>query len=344
MGSHFVRYAGGESMRIAIFILVVFYQWNSGAIIFGQDNRRDVIFDIQKNRDLAPAIAMSVGANFVLPKTEKTFNLDFYLASDSFNVGLCPEERFSKQYANWLNCTAFLVSEDVMVTAGHCMVFNHSETKPALVEHGMTTMCRDFDWVFDFKANYQGQVSLVDYDLSQQTAQCAEVLHAEITPNVLKKDNVPVGEYGLDFSIIRLDRPMLNRKALKISRQGPRIGEKLFAVTYPSGLPMKVASHAKVLENHFQNYFTSDLDISSGSSGGPVFNSKNEVVGIVVRASPVEDYIWDHKRDCATSYVCKKIGQGDCNEKNGQGGYPLGTHIHKMAPIAKKLRELGIAF
>ena len=331
-------------MRLAIFVLVLFYQLQSDAIIFGQDNRRDVIFDVQKNRDLAPAIAMSVGANFILPQNEKTFNLDFYLASDSFNVGLCPEEKFSKQYANWLNCTGFLVTEDVMVTAGHCMIFNHSGTQPALVEQGMTTMCRDFDWVFDFKANHQGQVSIIDYDLSQQTAGCAQVLHAEINLDTLKKDNASIGEYGLDFSIIRLDRPFLNRKTLKLSEKVPRLGEKLFAVTYPSGLPMKIASQARVLENHFQNYFTSDLDISSGSSGGPVFNNKNEVVGIVVRASPVEDYIWDNKRECATSYVCKKIGQGDCNEKNGQGGYPLGTHVHKIEPILKKLRELGIIF
>ncbi|MBY0383879.1 hypothetical protein K2X05_01860, partial [bacterium] len=229
-------------MRIAIFILVVFYQWNSDAIIFGQDNRRDVIFDIQKNRDLAPAIAMSVGAPYILPQNNNTFNLDFYLASDSFNVGLCPEEKFSKQYANWLNCTGFLVTEDVMVTAGHCMIFNHSGVEPALVEHGVTTMCNDFDWIFDFKAGYQGQVSLVDYDLSQQTVRCAEVLHAEITPDVLTKNGVAVGEYGLDFSIIRLERPMMNRKPLKISAQVPRIGERVFAVTYPSGLPMKVAS------------------------------------------------------------------------------------------------------
>jgi V8-like Glu-specific endopeptidase len=329
-------------MRLGLLLLIITFNIQSQAIIFGTDNRKDVIFDTFKNRQLAPAIAMSVGNNFAIPQTENKFSLDFHLASDSFNVGLCPEERFSKQYANWLNCTGFLVTEDVMVTAGHCIVFNHSSVQPALVEDGNTTMCRDFSWVFDFKATHTGQVPIMNYDTQQQIAGCQKVIYAHITPDQLKSDGVAIGEYGLDYSIIRLDRPLLNRKPLRLAEGGTRVGEPVSAVTYPSGLPLKVASHARVLQNQFENYFTTNLDISSGSSGGPVFNYKNEVIGIVVRASPVEDYIWDKKRDCATSYVCQTIGAGTCNEKNGEGGYPLGTHVHKIEPILKKLRELGL--
>ena len=326
---------------VQVFTQIVFQQ-DAQAIIYGADNRVDVIRDVYKNRNLAPAIAMSFGNNFSVPeKNTGLFSLDFYLASESYNVGLCAEEKFSKQYANWLNCTGFLVAEDVMVTAGHCMVFNHSGTMPALVENAMTSMCKDFDWLFDFTAKSNGQVSISGYNQSQ-TAICEKVLYAEITPDVIEKNGVIVGEYGLDYAIIKLDRPFPDRRVLKFAKAMTKKNQPVFAVTYPSGLPMKVAYNAKVLENHFENYFTADLDISSGSSGGPVFNFQNEVIGFVVRGSPGEDYIWDDKRECATSYVCKQLGKGDCSLEGMPGAYPLGTHVHKIEPIVKKLRELKI--
>jgi V8-like Glu-specific endopeptidase len=331
--------------RISFFLVLLFLigiQTSAQAIIFGTDNRVDVIRDAYKNKFLAPAIAMSFGNNYAVPQTDsELFNLDFSPASESYNVGLCPEEKFAKQNANWLNCTGFLVAEDIMVTAGHCIMFNHSGTKPDLVEDSMTSMCADFDWLFDFTAKSNGQVSITDYSQSQ-TARCARVLHAEITPDVIDKNGVVIGEYGLDFSIIQLDRTFPDRKVLKLAKTSVTENQRVFAVTYPSGLPMKVASNARVLENQFENFFTANLDISSGSSGGPVFNSKNEVVGIVVRASPGEDYIWDEKRECSVSFVCKELGKGDCSLDNMPGAYPLGAHVHKIEPIVKKLRELNI--
>ncbi len=330
----------GRVSSFLVFIFLVGIQFNAHAIIFGTDNRVDVIRDAYKNKFLAPAIAMSFGQPYAVPqKDSDLFNLDFYPAADSFNVGLCAEEKFSKQYANWLNCTGFLVADDVMVTAGHCLMFNHNGVKPALVEDGMTSMCSDFDWLFDFTAKGNGQVSITDYSQSQ-TARCAKVIYAEITPDIIEKNGKIVGEYGLDFSIIKLDRLFPNRQVLKFANTAVMQKQRVFAVTYPSGLPMKVAYNARVLENQFANFFTTDLDISSGSSGGPVFNLQNEVVGIVVRGSPGEDYIWDKKRECAMSYVCKELGKGDCSAD--VAGYPIGTHVQKIDPIVKKLRELKI--
>ncbi len=328
--------------RFAFFFALVFQINAAQAIVFGFDDRIDVTQDMYKNKYLAPAIAMSVGQPYILPqKNSELFDLDFYLASDSLTVGLCAEEKYSKQYSNWLNCTGFLVAEDVMVTAGHCIIFNHSGIKPALVENGMTSMCSDFDWLFDYTTKSNGQVSLTGYS-QDQTARCAKVLHAEITPDVIEKNSAIIGGYGLDFAIIQLDRSFPDRQVLQFAKTLPKPKQSVFAVTYPSGLPMKVAVNSQVLESHFENFFTSNLDISSGSSGGPVFNVKNEVMGIVVRASPGEDYIWDKKRECATSYVCKQIGNVECSLAGQSGAYPLGTHVHKIEPIVKKLRELKI--
>jgi hypothetical protein len=326
-------------MRLGVFLSIFVFCVSSRAIIFGQDNRMEIVFDAQKNKKLAPAIAMSVGGVYLLPQQDNTFDLDFLLATNSLTVGLCKEERFSKQYANWLNCSAFLVAPDVMVTAGHCMVFNHSSTRPSLVRNDITSMCSDFDWIFDFKANSQGRVKLQGYT-DKQMARCERVMYSEISNDILREEGVFVGEYGLDFAIIKLDRPMMGRPFLKLSEIPAQIHDRLYTIGYPSGLAMKLASNAFVRENHFKNFFTADLDISSGNSGGPVFNIKNEVVGIVVRASPGEDYIWDENRKCSKSLVCTKIGEGNCPATRTD--YPLGVHVQKVEPILAKLRELGI--
>ncbi len=334
----------GESMRLLCFsgflFLSLFFSLSTHAIIFGQDNRREVVVDAFKNRTLAPAIAMSVGSPYIQTQPEGFFDLDFLLATDSLTLGLCPEERFSRQYANWINCTGFLVAPDILVTAGHCMTFQHSERRPRIAENEVTAMCADFDWMFDFKTDVKGMASITGYQSSTQHSACKEVLYSEISQDILRRNDLFVGEYGMDLAIIRLAQPMPQRPLLKLSKTDSHVGESLFTIGYPSGLPMKLATHARVLDNHFRHFFTADLDISGGNSGGPVFNSKNEVVGIVVRASPGEDYIWDEKRSCSTSFVCKKRGEGDCAPV--RTNYPLGVHVQKIAPIREKLHQLGI--
>jgi V8-like Glu-specific endopeptidase len=330
--------------RLSIIFIILFQVFSLivasdvSAVIFGADNRVDVIRDGAKNRDLAPAIGMSVGRTYKIPQpNSELFSLDFLTATESPLVSLCEEEKFSGQYANWVNCTGFLVSENVMVTAGHCMIFNHSGLQPALVENGTTTMCRDFDWLFDFKANGKGRVPLTDY-AHEQTGACAKIIHAEITGSAASN----ASEYGVDFAIIQLDRSFPKRQVLKFSETPVKNNDDVFAITHPSGLPLKLSHSARVLDNHYENFFTTTLDISSGSSGGPVFNAKNQVVGIVVRVSPGEDYVWDEKRKCSTSFVCKNPGKGDCTVEKLPGALVLGTHVQKINPIVKKLRELQI--
>ena len=330
--------ARGGTMRLFCFLGFLFLSTSTHAIIYGHDNRREIIFDSFKNKTLAPAIAMSVGNVYLQPQPDQTFSLDFLDASDSLTIGLCPEERFSRQKANWLNCTGFLVAPDVLVTAGHCMTFQHTR-RPISAENEVTAMCADFDWMFDFKTNSQGIVSLKNYQQSTQHSQCKEVLYSKISQDNLRRNDVRIGEYGMDWAIIRLSQPMPQRQVLNLATTEPQKRESVYTIGYPSGLPMKIATGATVFDTHFEHFFTTDLDISSGNSGGPVFNQKNQVVGIVVRASPGDDYTWNEKRNCATSIKCN-IGTGECAPT--RRNYPLGTLVQKIAPIEAKLKQLGI--
>lgn len=314
----------GGLVKVVLFLTVILLGLQSGAIIFGIDNRSDVVFTPIINQQLAPAVAMSMGTVYRINATDQFFDIDMLLATDSLSsAALCPEERFSNQFDNWLNCTGFLVSEDILVTAGHCMIFNHSGAIPAKAEHEVTSMCADFGWVFDFKADIFGKAPIKGYSSQTQWAQCKEVIYAEISPTV-------ADEFGVDYAIVRLDHPLAKRQSLSLSTQAVSPGDSVFTVSSPSGLPLKVADRATVSDTHFKNYYIADLDISSGSSGAPVFNQKREVTGIVVRANPGEDYVWDDKRNCNTSVVQKVVEPG------------MGTHVQKIEPILQKIKELKL--
>ncbi|MEI6124076.1 MAG: trypsin-like peptidase domain-containing protein [Bacteroidota bacterium] len=59
----------------------------------------------------------------------------------------------------------------------------------------------------------------------------------------------------------------------------PVIGENVFAIGNPEGLE-KTLSRGIVSNNKDKNYIQTDTPITHGSSGGPLFNYKGEVVGI----------------------------------------------------------------
>jgi ankyrin repeat protein len=71
----------------------------------------------------------------------------------------------------------------------------------------------------------------------------------------------------------------------------------------PSGLPLKVASGAKVRDNLHPFYFNANLDTFQGNSGSAVFNAETGVVeGILVRGE--EDFIPNHEKKCVEANRC----------------------------------------
>ena len=65
---------------------------------------------------------------------------------------------------------------------------------------------------------------------------------------------------------------------------------------------MKVLKEGAILENNRKDFFSTDLDSYSGSSGSPVINVRTGLVeGILVRGQ--EDFI--EKNGCSISYVCR---------------------------------------
>lgn len=319
-----------------LFILFAIYL-SAQAVIFGSDDRVDIV-ERPSYLDISRSVAMSVSPVFILPKNLNFLNLDFPLASSENSVSLCSEEKFSQQPANYINCTGFLVADDILVTAGHCLTF-HQE----IIKDQATPLCTDFDWIFDFKKENDGSVLLQELK-ADRVYRCKRVIYAEHLSGIIGTSDGKIifpalGEAGNDFAIIQLDRKVIDRTPLPLSLEPVHKEEFIFTIGYPGGLPLKISENARVYENRFIHYFTANLDIIGGNSGGPVFNSSNQVVGIVVRSFPDEDYSYDEIRKCQKVEVCEKWNEGKCAMT--QIDEIPGSHINRIDKVIEVLKTQG---
>lgn len=94
-----------------------------------------------------------------------------------------------------------------------------------------------------------------------------------------------------DVAIIELERPVLNRTSAKIGdSDSVRVGDDIFIIGNPLGLAHSV-SRGIISSKHSENskwnnkrlmeFFQTDAAINKGNSGGPMFNMKGELIGVV---------------------------------------------------------------
>jgi V8-like Glu-specific endopeptidase len=322
-------------MKIALFILGLLGQFSAHAIVFGSNNILEVQPGSNRASTLGNSVALMVSDTFILPSGQSgTSNLDLILASAPGNIGLCKEEKFSNQYTAWVNCSGFLIADDLLVTAGHCVTF-----KMEVLHNETNANCQFFRWVFDFRSDANGQFNPQNFS-NENIYSCKRIVHAEhLAFNADHHGTLmppAMGTHGTDFAIVQLDRPVTGRKPLKLASKVPSVGSSVITVGHPMALPLKWSANAYVLKN-YDDYLLTDLDIVGGNSGGPVINLANEVVGIAVRSFPYEDFVYHRDRNCSTLATCKKIGEGDCLPS--RANEVLGTHADKIEHVKKWLEK-----
>lgn len=234
-------------MKMFLGAALLFFHSISGAIIYGNDDRKDVI-DVPQIAHLSQAVATSVSEAFIVKKQTPFVDLDFILSSDEYGFGLCKNQKFSDQPSGLVNCTGFLVAEDILITAGHCSTF-HQE----ILKDQAQPMCTDFPWLFDFKKDKEGLVSIQNIP-RENLYYCKKVIHAEHMSGIIgSRNRAPIfpinGAIGPDFAIIQLDRKVSGRTPLKLSAAAPKKSESVFTIGHPSALPQKIADNAIVIEN-----------------------------------------------------------------------------------------------
>lgn len=250
-------------------------------VIYGEDNRVDVF---QSTNAMYVELAKSTAG--MVPRYSLTENNDGTTTLEGGSLesrGMCASERFAKQPTAAF-CSGFLVGEDLLVTAGHCIKSQAD--------------CNKYRWVFDYKVSSDDQDSVTVS--TENVYSCSKVIN-----QILDQTS------NNDFALIQLDRKVTDRRVLTYRESG-RIskGDKLVVIGHPSGLPTKIADGASV-KSLSKNFFSADLDTYGGNSGSAVFNADTGIIeGILVRGA--NDYNYDSARGCSVSNVMSQnAGKGE---------------------------------
>ncbi|MGD8406521.1 MAG: serine protease [Anaerolineales bacterium] len=280
-------------------------------VAYGEDSRTDLFqHPDTKLKEMAASVAVLVHSQQV-KLSGSTISLSGYTLNEMSELGwlvsgvsapMCSTELFTEQPAPGY-CTGFLVGEDILVTAGHCL-----EKVP----------CADTSIVFGFQMETVDSVAaLTTENVFKCTGIIAQVLPTQDT------------QY-LDYAIIKLDRPAAGRAALDYAIEDSLTAQNNVAVLgHPSGLPMKIASDAFVISNQANEpFFITNLDTFGSNSGSPVINTSNyQVEGILVRGEI--DYVLSEDGSCVQVNRCPESGGESC----------AGENATKMAMLSDQIPE-----
>ena len=247
---------------LAIIFLIIFpaLAESNLKVIYGEDDRFEP-YDLESS----PLLEASKSVAAIISNYTFINYLDSYqLAALNFGdvINLCPGVPFKGQ-PKAARCSAFLVSPDTVVTAGHCVRTEWD--------------CKSSSFVFDYRIDMLGKRSgrLNRHTIKKSKVYgCKEILERKLDKNTKE-----------DWAIVRLKRPVKDRGFLKVRKYGNiQKADKLSLMGFPSGLPLKIATNGKLRENKNKNYFVAELDAFHINSGSPVINENTlEVEGVLVR-------------------------------------------------------------
>lgn len=306
--------------KILGFMLLVSVGFEASAsrkIIYGEDNRSDITTTSLKTvKNFATGIAGRV-KNYRVEKNDKLFTLlNVRNLSHPTKARLCKDEQFANQPST-TDCTGFLIAEDLFVTAGHC-----ATELDTIAEDEKTPECSTHSWMFDYSTDLNGKISLKNVD-AKKLVGCKKVIYAEFSSKV-------------DFAIIQLDRKLPGRHFFELDANPIQENDDIFVMGHPSGLPLKIATDAKVFSTH-DNYFSTNLDTFGGNSGSPVFNTRtSEVVGVLSRGDI--DYVMDEYE----GESCRRVNRCDSSRENCIEDHPGidGEHVTHIELVKERLKRL----
>ena len=243
-------------------------------VIYGVDDRKEVyeISNSQIKDSIDSVVALIRNSNISDNGDGKST-----IRTKIFGVSrnLCENEKFYNQPIAPF-CSGFLVANDMIATAAHC-VENPEDLK-------------SIKFVFGFRMKNENEGPLVIDN--------SDIYEGESIVKRVFDNNGP------DWAIIKLKRNVVGEHKPVVLRRSGKISdnESVYVIGHPVGLPTKFADGANVRNNNNTSFFVCNLDTYGGNSGSPVFNSStHELEGILVRGET--DFIVT-ENGCRKSNVC----------------------------------------
>lgn len=283
-------------------------------VVYGKDTRQDIY--ATKNA-LHLSLANSTAGMFHISQLGVTANKSVFRITNANSLArsmnVCSGERFANQPAA-ASCSGFLVGEDTLVTAGHCVIGIMPTIQQA---------CKNFVWVFDYALKSASD----DPTSSIQTTNiysCKTVVDAKLDANN-------------DYAVIKLDRKVVGRAPLKYRTSGTVAkSAELVVIGHPSGLPTKVAAGGQVLDNSASTQFVTNLDTFQGNSGSAVFNAQTGMLeGILVQGKI--DYRPSIPSNPGSCLVVNKCDPKGLKCEKEEDGVPPGEIVTKITSLTSSI-------
>ena len=236
------------------------------SVIYGEDTRQDVyeLNDFELEQKARRSILAMFDSQSLQISSDGSVSIRGGTLSQRYR--LCTDQRYRNQIAA-SSCSATLIDNDIIVTAGHCI---ESQAE-----------CETKSFVFGYLMDNADRLAAIN---REQVFSCQQLLSQINTP-------------ALDYAFVKLDRavdPAIGEPSPVIQSTEPLSqGEPLVMMGFPSGLPLKVDNGGFVSDPRGAtpplNYFKGTVDAFGGNSGSGVFNAAGEQVGILVRGET--DYV-----------------------------------------------------
>jgi hypothetical protein len=239
-------------------------------LVYGDDDRYEVS-DPGVDDGLYEA-ARAVAA--VIPRSRVRSAADGTTHIVALSLGeaeqLCEGEPFAAQ-PSVAECTAVLIDDNLLATAGHC--FAHAFD------------CQNYLFVFDYfyEAGDQQLGPMTTYECVQTRAR-ADDAHDRSPRN--------------DFAIVELTQRVAGRTPLLLRESPIEADQPLIVISATGGVPLKVDLGARVLDPRpeHDDYFVLESDTFYGSSGAPVLDHDGALLGLFARGQ--RDYEYDDGAGC----------------------------------------------
>lgn len=192
-----------------------------------------------------------------------------------FSSPLANHEKFREEPAPGMG-SGFLVGEDLLLTAGHC------------VYDGISSKLKDLE---SYKVVFRFHKTEEDKD--KTTFREDDVYTIK---KVINYSYAPESTDIADWALVQLDRKVEGVTPVEIDsllKEDELLGRSIYAIGCPTGTAVKTAGvgMATIKQATF-SLIKSDLDTLGGNSGGPVIDRiTNKVIGILIRGPT--DYTLD---------------------------------------------------